>query len=387
MTAKRRRLVPHRVALLLALLFVAPGLAACGVGRALEARALLVEAAAGGPPAGSVLRREVGYRIEGRDGLGDLYRESERPPRAALVLVPGVTPQGRDDPRLVDFARLLARARFAVLVPDLPNLRRLAVSASDSQAIADAVEYLADAESTPGEGVGLVAISYAAGPAVIASLEPRLQDRLAFLFLIGGYHDLGAVIAAFTTGQVRAGEDGAWRPWRREPSIPWRFLAANAERVTEPRERVLLRAIAERRLADPAAPIGDLAARLGAEGAAVLALVDNRDPDRVPALLAGLPDALGGEIAALDLARRDLSGVTVPVLLMHGRNDPVIPWQQSRDLARALPSERVELVLLESFNHVERGQPNAADEQRLHHLAQRLIELREGIIGSGGASP
>ena len=76
------------------------------------------------------------------DAIADLYEPAEQP-RGAVVLVPGLTPYGKDDPRLVSFARSLARDRFLVLVPEIANTRLLKVSAADSAIIADAIEELA----------------------------------------------------------------------------------------------------------------------------------------------------------------------------------------------------------------------------------------------------
>jgi len=60
-------------------------------------------------------------------GSGDLY-STPRPARAALLLVPGAAETGKDDPRLVRFARALAAHGFLVLVPDLPGPKALQVS-------------------------------------------------------------------------------------------------------------------------------------------------------------------------------------------------------------------------------------------------------------------
>ena len=75
---------------------------------------------------------------------GDLYFSTEPglPGLAGMVLVPGVAKKGKDDPRLVAFATTLARARFTVLVPDLPRLRDLRVGPENAIPIAAAARYL-----------------------------------------------------------------------------------------------------------------------------------------------------------------------------------------------------------------------------------------------------
>ena len=49
---------------------------------------------------------------------------------------------GRDEPRLKALARTFARAGFAVLVPELPEVRRLALSRADADRVAAALRYL-----------------------------------------------------------------------------------------------------------------------------------------------------------------------------------------------------------------------------------------------------
>ena len=157
---------------------LALGLAACSPPRALEAARVLADIAAGsGPSALKAKHARTGAqrdcRCRGEPLLGDLYWPGEAA-AAVLVLVPGAVEQGKDDPRLVAFANTFARARFAVLVPEIPNLRSQRLSPEDAQPIGAAIRYLG-ACIAPAEragSVGVAAISYAAGPALLAALAP-----------------------------------------------------------------------------------------------------------------------------------------------------------------------------------------------------------------------
>jgi hypothetical protein len=77
-------------------------LAACSPQRALEAARLLSELAAGaGSEQPAVLPPPVRRLVlGGRSAPADLYF-ADAAPEAALVLVPGLVPEGKDDPRLV----------------------------------------------------------------------------------------------------------------------------------------------------------------------------------------------------------------------------------------------------------------------------------------------
>jgi hypothetical protein len=190
-------------------------LAGCVSPRGQEAGELLLDIAAGGGPSRlkettpEPSRLTIRYRRSGSAATADLYQGSA-PPQGGVVVVPGLTPDGKDDPRLVAFATSLARARFLVLVPDIPNTRALKVSAADSVSIGDAIEELAQRSATGAERrVGLVAISYAVGPALLAASRAPAITHVRFIVAIGGYYDIEAAIAFVTTGYYRA-PDRSW---------------------------------------------------------------------------------------------------------------------------------------------------------------------------------
>lgn len=47
---------------------------------------------------------------------------------------------------------------------------------------------------------GIAGFSYAAGPSILAALEPDIRDRARFVLSVGGYHDLRRVAAVLITG-------------------------------------------------------------------------------------------------------------------------------------------------------------------------------------------
>lgn len=372
---------PRRLALLAltALVALAPG--ACSPSRAVEAAQVLADTAAGEKP--SRLKRvtpepqrsPVVYLAGERRRAGDMYRPGDGA-EAALVLVPGVTPAGKDDPRLVAFAKTLARARFVVLVPDIENLRALKVSPADAHEIADAVHYLAET-SGAGEGpsVGLVAISYAVGPALLAVLDEETGRRVRFLAAIGGYYDIEEVVTFFTTGYFREPPDGPWQYRTPNAYGKWVFVRNNAERLSDSADRAALAMMAERKLEDLKAEIGDLVAALGPEGRTVHALLINDDPEKAPDLIAALPEAVRADMAALDLKTKDLSKLAPRLILIHGRDDAVIPYSESKTLAAAAP--RAELYIADSLAHVDLGISGLVDTLVLWRAAYRLLAERD----------
>jgi hypothetical protein len=350
--------------------------------RLVEAALLLEDIRAGSAP--SLLKRAapaparipVAYRIEGRDGSGDIHEPADGA-RAGLILVPGATPAGKDDRALVAFAGSLARIGFRVLVPEIPGLRHLRLGSADIRPIADAARFLS-ARMDYRQPLGLIAVSYATGPALAALAEPGVAERIGFAVAIGGYFDMGPLLAFITTGHDR---DGPGQPWRhREVKTPgkWVFLRSNADRLEAPGDAALVAEIARRRLANPDADVADLALGLGPEGKSLLAMIDNRDPDRVPGLIAALPQAVRDELDHIDPSRLPLASFKARFVLIHGLGDPFIPESQSQALARSLHPRQVDLYLPGGLNHVLPRPATAGDLWTLLRAANRVLELRDG---------
>lgn len=338
--------------LLLLILVIALGLVSTPGRRLLDTVRLM---AAIGGSASAVTARNVDYP----GGRADLY--GERGP--VLVLLPGAAAAGKDDPRLARFASALVGAGWRVMVPDLLGAKALTLSAGDAVEVAQAVRH------APGETVAVAAISYAAVPAVLAVLEPEVAAKVAVMVAVGPPYDARRVIGFFTTG--------TWRGMRLEPNVygKWVFVLSNARRLTDSGDRTLLDAIARRRMADPGAELDDLTRRLGPQGRAVMALLDNADPERVPGLIHALPPGIGDEIARLDLAARDLSRFAPEMLVIHGRDDRIVPVGEGEALAAALPHGR--LYRLDSLAHADLTVSGLADGWTLGRAVYRLLEWRD----------
>jgi pimeloyl-ACP methyl ester carboxylesterase len=260
-------------------------------------------------------------------------------------------------------------------VPDLPAMRRLALSRADADVLADSLRMLGDRQ--PGLPLGIAAISYGVGPAVIATLEPDLNGKVDFIVGIGGYHNTDEVIRFVTTGAYRRIGDG--RLHRRSPNSygRWAFMLANAERMPDPADAELLRTAARRKLAEPDAATDDLRQRMSADARAIIDLMENREPDNVPALLAALPDAVREGIDALNLALHDLRALKARLILVHGRQDPIIPFTESEALAAAAPKGSVSLYLVDDIGHVEFSAVSLANAWGIWSAVDRALGERQ----------
>jgi dienelactone hydrolase len=336
-----------------------------------EAVLVMWDVAAGGQPTlwQEITDRPTEHVARWPDGEGDLYTPASEV-RAAMVLVPGAAVMGRDEPRLKALARSFARAGIVVLVPELPEVRRLALSRADAGRVASALRQLRRWQ--PHQPIGVAAVSYAVAPALIAAL----QEAPAFVVGIGGYRDTEAAIRFVTTGAFRPLDDP--REFRVTPNRygRWAFLLANAGRLDDPEDGYILQQIAHARFLDPSADVQRLVTQLGPQGRAVMALVENGDPDAVTRLMAALPERVRKEIDGLNLALYDLSRLRGHLILVHGRTDPLVPYSESQALAAAASNARVSLFLVDDIGHIEFNAVTVANALKIGQAVDALLGER-----------
>lgn len=375
------KVVPCQLAIAFTLLVELTGCAT--VERSYEATLVLADIAAGeGPsrlksitPAPSL--KEISYHMDGRAYVADLYQSGEKP-RAALVLIHGFVPQGKDDPRLQAFAKTLARARFTVLVPDMVSFRQQEVNAEDTQDIADAVAFLVQYPKwAPNGQAGIGAFSLGVGPAILAAMQSDIRRRVSFILGVAGYYDLMETLTYVLTGYYYA--KGQW--CYREPNRygKWIVLLSYLDQIDDPKDREHLRRIARQKLTDLNSKVKEIASQLGAQGRAVYDFVTNEDPQRVEELMTRLPQEVVDEVRALNLATKNLSEPKAQVILVHGRDDTVIPYTQSIALAEALPADQVRLFLVEGLYHVDID-PGLIDYWRMWRATMALLGVRDKVL-------
>ncbi|BCW90134.1 hypothetical protein sos41_33020 [Alphaproteobacteria bacterium SO-S41] len=324
-------------------------------------------------------RSSVTWTVDGRAGSGDLYTPAERL-RGRMVFVPGLLTDARNDARVIATAESFARAGFLTLVPQMEAFDGLKASPADITGISDAALWLSDS-AAPGltrNKVGIAALSYMSGPAILAASRAPLADRVDFVFFIGGYYSMTDVIRFVTTRKFRAQDSD---PWSSEPPADyatWAFLKANALGLDDEADRITLAQIADVKLQRGSdVDVSGLIGRLGPDGQAVYALIANRDPDKVDRLIAALPAGLRTQLDALDPAKQDLSGFKGDALLVHGKDDPLIPSTESGKLAAALGGQ-AHLYILEQVTHVEVNKAGSIwDQLDMLFAGERLLGYRE----------
>lgn len=346
--------------------------------RGYEALMLAAELGGYSPPSQIHRRANVSTEVlcisnNSRQFTADLYL-SEDSAVAGIVLLHGATPDGKDDPRLIEFARQLAARRFAVLVPELFGPQHRQIDIEDTQAVVDAFRFL---NQYPGveNRVGIGGFSVSAGLGILAAMRPEISEDVAFIVAVGGYHSLPRTLDYAITGQYEL--NGVRHRQSPNPYGKWLFVLSNLETLQEPVDRSALRRIANRRIASEQADISDLEPLLSPEGLAVLAYLTNMDQERPGARYLALPAAMREHIEELSLDNKPLHQLSARVLLIHGKDDTIIPYTESLSLSRELPPRQVELYIIQGLLHVDSNLDRLQDIWHFWRACYALLRERD----------
>jgi pimeloyl-ACP methyl ester carboxylesterase len=307
-----------------------------------------------------------------------------------LVLQHGLHPRGFDEPRLVAFARALAAQGLDVLTPDLVDLREARLHRGVARAIGDAAAHHARALGT--KDVTVIAISFAGGLALVAATDAHDARALRAVCAVGAHADLRRV-ARFLVGRPQREFDvgaraAAWLPEDYAPTIPnpygarvlaWRY----AEWLVAPVDVGALRDLLGLVVRDDFHAARARARTESWEVRATLeALLASGPLD--PAVAARLLAAVDADAETLDAAspRGKLHALRVPVFLLHGADDPVIPASETAALAEETPAERREAVLVtRAIRHAEveagEGGGGTVEKGRLVGFVAALLRVVE----------
>ncbi|MEM9189177.1 MAG: alpha/beta hydrolase [Myxococcota bacterium] len=304
------------------------------------------------------------------------YYEPMRDDAPALLLVHGIHPQGIDEPRFVQFARSLASSGIRVMTPELPTLTEFRVSDEAVPIIAAAAT--AFAAEAHRETVGVVGISFGGGLSLLAAASPD-GSNIGFVLSIGGHHDLRRV-SRFFAGESVTDPDGHGPTV--EPHVYGQgvLIYAHAERLFPEADLAEVRTVLSLMLHErfDAATQRLAASQLSSTGRTRLQAVVARRS--TPGLRAEVLEAL--EDAEDELLRASpaekVAGLRIPVFLVHGADDPIVPAIETRWLASELPEQALEEVLVTGvLSHAQYDRPPSLEERwaMVHFMARVLATV------------
>jgi hypothetical protein len=319
------------------------------------------------------------YATSHGDVEGELYRPATAGPHPGILICLGVVPFGVDHPQVPRLGEALARSGFAALLYWSPAMRDFRLDPADIGDIASAYEALLAHSDVDAARSGLLGTCVGGAFALMAAADPRIRDRVAFVSAYAPYASMWTL--ARDIASATSLRDGVRRPWAVDP-LTWKVYVHSVTALLAPDEATRLRAAStgrRGRLDDPS---------LSDDGRAVAPLLTALDPDGAEAALHHLPAALQERLTAMSPVQY-LSGVRAPlIILLHDRDDVVIPVGESRRLRRALAGRAgVRYTEFTVFKHLDptKGKPSPpALARELLRFARAIYPLFRHAAAQGG---
>ena len=279
-----------------------------------------------------------------------LYMPSGAAHPLGMVLVHGIHHLGIDEPRLMSFARAAAGSGFAVLTPEVAALADYRVDGSSIATIGDSPAWL---EQRLGTGpVTLVGVSFAGGLALLAARDPRYAPHIRALLLMGAYDDLARVSRFLATSEAEL-PDGRWEPYKAHDYGAAVFVYSHLDQFFSAGDLDVAHLALRDWLWERPQDAQALLARLGPDGRATMDSLMARKIGELRPRLLGAIQADQSQLSALSPEGK-LGDLHVPVYVLHGSTDDIIPSTESLWLEKEIPRKYLRDVLITpAFSHVD----------------------------------
>ena len=286
------------------------------------------------------IRREVEFPVQDGIGVADLYSQPGNDKRGSVLLFLGVNPAGRDDPRVVGLANGLARTGVVVMIPWSDTMTDQRVDVSEVDNLVHAYEFLIAQDNVDPTRSGMGGFCVGASMATVAAQDERIRSKVEFVNFFGGYYDASDLIASVVS-QSRF-HDGVVGPW--PPDVLSKRVVTThlIEGLPNEVERALLTRVF---VTKDAALSEEAAQSLSPEAQVVNRMLQGVSLNEALTLVDQLPESAIETLRAISPVT-NIEDLEARVLIMHDRQDGLVPSEESRRLAEALASRG-------GFSHTE----------------------------------
>lgn len=306
------------------------------------------------------IREPVRYPSQDGPVAGEIARPATPGPHPGMVVCLGVVPFGVDHPQVPRLQEALARSGFVTLLYWSPAMRDFRLDPDDIENLSLAYDWLIGQPYVDPERSGILGTCVGGSFALPAAASPRVRDRVHFVAAFAPYASMRSLardIASAT--RLRGGQREAWAVDPLSRKVFVHCLTADLK----PTEAARLREA----MAEPTGQIDPLT--LSSAGQTVYPLLTTLTVEEAEAALSRLPATIQERLDTLSPIGYVRELAAPIIVLMHDRDDLVIPQAESLRLRDAL-SDRAGLRYTEfvMFKHM--------DPTKVHlHILPLLREL------------
>ncbi len=305
-----------------------------------------------GPGAPRIASEDV--TIAGKNGpiRARLYFPPGAKPGRGIVVAHGVHYRGIDERRLVPFARALAESGLTVLTPELSELADYRITKSGVDVIRDSVRYLVNRRNhVAGERVGLMGFSFAGGLSLVAAQDAPTAARISAVTSVGGHYDLRRVLRFLIHNEIQTPSGLVHRKAHEYGLVV--LVYGNLQHFVPAQDLPAMRAGFKAWLHENQKGARQAAkARTTPEAERLWQLLEKGSLQTLAPELDQLLQSQSTELAALSSAGH-LKSLNVPVYLLHGSQDSVIPSSETDAANLELDGVDHQALVSPLLEHVE----------------------------------
>jgi pimeloyl-ACP methyl ester carboxylesterase len=290
---------------------------------------------------------------------------------SGMVVVHGMHHLGMNEPRLVNFSRAVAGSGFAVLTPQIAALADYHVDSQSIATIGESTEWL---EQRLSKGpVALTGISFAGGLSLLAALDPFYAPHIRMLGVLGAYDDLSRVSRFLITNQAEL-PDGGLEPYTAHEYGALVFVYAHLGRFFSPEDMPVAHDGLRFWLWEQPQNAQARLPALSTEGRERMEMLFSHRVDDLRAQILQEIQRDRSELSAIS-PQGKLGALRVPVYILHGEMDDIIPSTESLWLEREVPrADLGEALITPAFAHVDpEKHAGWRDELRLIYFVARFL--------------
>ena len=302
-----------------------------------------------------IIRHEPTIQMKGRTLKPDIYRvgRASKRRRPGIIIYAPLAPEGNRDPYVINFLQAMARIGFVVMVPNWPDRPVGLMDGGDIEELEVSIARLREEPDIDPNRIGVIAVSYGAGPALIVAAKRAFKDQLQYVMTIGGYVDLWTVFRFAGNGKVRIGDHEVWQ-LQPHPYMRYVLLQTVASWTTKKEDARVIQAFLGK-IRDFAAPLylATLRQLVSKETRDIIdALEHISDGMPLSELRRIFPASFRAKLDELSLTPAMLHAITARILIVHTTNDRLVPYSEARLLRRHLrKNQQPILSTLSGFDH------------------------------------
>ena len=288
-----------------------------------------------------------------------------------MVAVHGIHHLGMDEPRLMSFARAVAGTGLAVLTPQIDALADYHVDASSIADIGESVVWLGNRLGN--RQVTLAGISFAGGLSLLAATDAEYAPRIRALVLMGAYDDLARVSRFLATSQEEL-PDGLTIPYAAHDYGASVFVYAHLAQFFPAADVPIAHEALRDWLWEQPEKAQPLLEKLSPPSRATMDALLNRRINEVRARILSEIQMDTLELEAISPSGK-LASLRVPVFVLHGSADNIIPPAETLWMEKEIPREDLrEVLITEAFSHVDPAKGASLSEKL------RLVDFVAGVL-------